>query len=220
MASVGALRPVGLRRRLPWALGFLQTRAIAILSQSIGQGEIMHKTAAAIVIALFFNCAVASPLNPYAGQQSREIKALSAEDVQGYLTGKGMGLAKAAELNGYPGPAHVLGLASELALTQKQEEQTKALFKQMEANSSSIGKQVVEEERALNDLFASKTVTPQLLASAMARIGQLQGQFRNVHLEAHIAQVAILTPEQLAKYKDLRGYGSANEPMHHHHEKQ
>ena len=180
----------------------------------------MHKTAAAIVIALFFNCAVASPLNPYAGQQSREIKALSAEDVQGYLTGKGMGLAKAAELNGYPGPAHVLGLSSELALTQKQEEQTKALFKQMEANSSSIGKQVVEEERALNDLFASKTVTPQLLASAMARIGQLQGQFRNVHLEAHIAQVAILTPEQLAKYKDLRGYGSANEPMHHHHEKQ
>lgn len=176
----------------------------------------MHKTAAAIAIAMLSNLAVAAPLNSYAGQQSREIKALSAEDVQGYLSGKGMGLAKAAELNGYPGPAHVLSLSNELALTKKQEQQTRALFKQMEANSSSIGKQVVEEERTLNDLFASRTVTPQLLASAMARIGQLQGQFRNAHLEAHIAQAAILMPEQLAKYKDLRGYSSATEPMHHH----
>lgn len=37
----------------------------------------------------------------YAGQEQREIKSLSAEDVQSLLTGKGMGLAKAAELNGY-----------------------------------------------------------------------------------------------------------------------
>jgi Spy/CpxP family protein refolding chaperone len=180
----------------------------------------MYKTTAAIAIALLSNVATAASVNPYAGQQSREIKALSAEDVQGYLSGKGMGLAKAAELNGYPGPSHVLSLSSELALTKKQEEQTKELFKQMEARSSAIGKQIVEEERALNELFASKTVTPQLLASAVARIGQLQGQFRDAHLEAHISEAALLTPEQLAKYQDLRGYGSATEPMHHHHEHQ
>jgi Spy/CpxP family protein refolding chaperone len=180
----------------------------------------MQKTAAAIAIAMLSNLAMAAPPNSYAGQQSREIKALSAEDVQGYLSGKGMGLAKAAELNGYPGPAHVLSVSNELALTPKQEQQTKALFIQMEADSSSIGKQVVEEERTLDALFASKNVTPQLLANAMARIGRLQGQFRNAHLEAHIAQAAILTPEQVAKYKDLRGYGSATEPMHHHHEQQ
>ncbi|MGH7485986.1 MAG: hypothetical protein ACREMY_10365, partial [bacterium] len=45
---------------------------------------------------------------PYAGQQSREIKALSQEEAAGLLAGKGMGFAKAAELNGFAGPAHVL----------------------------------------------------------------------------------------------------------------
>src|SRR5262249_1929289 len=48
--------------------------------------------------------------NPYAGQQSRSIKALSEDDIAALLKGAGIGLAKAAELNGYPGPAHVLAL--------------------------------------------------------------------------------------------------------------
>src|SRR4029079_2796548 len=43
---------------------------------------------------------------PYAGQQARGVKALSDEEVSGYLAGAGMGFAKAAELNGYPGPMH------------------------------------------------------------------------------------------------------------------
>jgi hypothetical protein len=47
---------------------------------------------------------------PYAGQQNRTIKALSDEDIVGLLKGDGMGFAKAAELNGYPGPKHVLDL--------------------------------------------------------------------------------------------------------------
>ena len=42
--------------------------------------------------------------SPYAGQESREIKSLSPAEVDGYLAGAGMGFAKAAELNGYPGP--------------------------------------------------------------------------------------------------------------------
>ena len=37
-----------------------------------------------------------------------------------------MGLAKAAELNHYPGPAHVLTLATELALTPDQKARTDA----------------------------------------------------------------------------------------------
>ena len=51
------------------------------------------------------------PLSPYAGQQTRAIKALSPEDLAGLLNGEGRGMAKAAELNGYPGPVHVLELA-------------------------------------------------------------------------------------------------------------
>jgi hypothetical protein len=42
--------------------------------------------------------------SPYAGMQTRPIKALSAEQVADLKAGRGMGLAMAAELNGYPGP--------------------------------------------------------------------------------------------------------------------
>jgi hypothetical protein len=55
--------------------------------------------------------------SPYAGEQARDIKALSDQDIKELQSGHGKGLAKAAELNGYPGPAHVLELADELKLT-------------------------------------------------------------------------------------------------------
>ena len=61
-----------------------------------------------------------SPTTPYVGQQQREIKALSAADIKMYLEGHGMGLAKAAELNHYPGPRHVLDSATELKLSHEQ----------------------------------------------------------------------------------------------------
>ena len=93
---------------------------------------IMLKTAIAITAACLVTAVSAASMSPYAGQESRDIKALSAEDVQGYVSGKGMGLAKAAELNGYPGPSHVLGLATELALTPEQTQQTRVLFEQMQ----------------------------------------------------------------------------------------
>jgi Spy/CpxP family protein refolding chaperone len=165
--------------------------------------------------------ASAAPANPYAGQQTREIKALSAEEVQNYLSGKGMGLARAAELNGYPGPAHVKSLASDLGLSAQQSQQTDELFARMASQSAQLGRQVVEEERALDALFASRKITPELLAKAMARIGELQGQVRLAHLSAHIDQVAILTPAQRDRYMTLRGYADDAQPSedgaHHHH---
>ncbi len=58
--------------------------------------------------------ATAAQDSPYTGMQQREIKALSAETVSGYLAGHGMGFAMVAELNSYPGPKHVLELAEQL----------------------------------------------------------------------------------------------------------
>ena len=58
---------------------------------------------------------------PYAGQQMRTIKALSDDDIAALRKGEGMGMAKAAELNGYPGPVHVLALAGQLGLTEAQQ---------------------------------------------------------------------------------------------------
>jgi hypothetical protein len=51
------------------------------------------------------NVVAAQSTRPYAGLQARPIKSLSAEQIADLKAGRGMSLALAAELNGYPGPA-------------------------------------------------------------------------------------------------------------------
>jgi hypothetical protein len=58
--------------------------------------------------------ASAQSQSPYVGQELRQIKALSPQEISDFLSGKGLGLAKAAELNGYPGPARTIQPASRL----------------------------------------------------------------------------------------------------------
>ena len=168
------------------------------------------------ISAVAYHAQAASP-NPYAGQDAREIKAMSSEDVQSYLSGKGMGLAKSAELNGYPGPSHVLALASELGLDADQQKLSKSLFVSMEADAVRFGRLLVEEERKLDQLFATKQVTPELLNASLDQIGSLGAKVRAAHLDAHLAQVRILTPEQTARYNELRGYTTVQPiPRHEH----
>jgi hypothetical protein len=76
--------------------------------------------AAVVVTVLAAGCASVPSASPYAGQESRQIKALSAAEIAAYAEGKGQGFAKPAELNGYPGTMHVLELADQLALTSEQ----------------------------------------------------------------------------------------------------
>ncbi len=149
-----------------------------------------------------------SAASPYVGQQARAIKALAPDEVDALLAGKGMGLAKAAELNGYAGPAHVLELAVPLALTPEQKQQTEALFASMQARAQTLGAALVSEERKLDDAFAGKTVTPERLVASLDAIAALQARLRAVHLEAHLAQVEILSTEQNLRYASLRGYGN------------
>src|SRR5438034_1390401 len=89
--------------------------------------------------------------SPYVGQTSRSIKALSNDEVSDYLSGKGMGFAKAAELNGYPGPAHVLELANELDLSPAQKVKTQAIFERMQTTARVAGGRLVGEERKLDE---------------------------------------------------------------------
>lgn len=168
-----------------------------------------------VVFATASYAANTSKASPYSGQESREIKALSAEDVESYLAGKGMSFAKAAELNGYPGPSHVLALAGELGLSSEQKQRTEAIFKAMEAKAKETGRALVDEERKLDRLFASQSITPEMLTLSLKRIGELQAQVRQSHLESHLAQVQILTPEQVASYMKLRGYAGTEKSMEH-----
>lgn len=174
----------------------------------------MHRAAlASLVLTLSLTSTLAGaapPRSAYAGQEDRAIKALSADEVQNLLSGKGMGLARAAELNGYAGPAHVLELGTALALTPEQQAQTQALFTAMERKAMPLGLALVEAERKLDQLFADKAITPELLTQSLDDIGALQAQVRGAHLQAHIAQHTILTAAQTARYAQLRGYSSTS----------
>jgi hypothetical protein len=149
---------------------------------------------------------------PYAGQQHRAIKSLSESDVAGLLVGHGAGLAKAAELNGYPGPAHVLELAKELRLSDAQAESTRVLMTQHKREASRLGTELVEAERELDGLFATRQATSEAVDRATARIGSLQAQLRAEHLRTHLAQTALLDARQVQRYAALRGYGSDAPP--------
>jgi Spy/CpxP family protein refolding chaperone len=142
---------------------------------------------------------------PYAGQQKREIKSLSSAEVEGYVQGRGLGLAKAAELNSYPGPMHVLELASKLKLSSSQKAEAQKLRTTMH-EAARAGKLLVERETELNELFATGRITESNLATAVREIARLQGEIRLIHLRAHIKMKRVLTPEQIAKYDQLRGY--------------
>jgi len=170
----------------------------------------MNNRIATVTLALAI-CAAAHAASPYAGQESREIKALSADEVSGLLSGKGMGFAKAAELNGFAGPAHVLELASELQLTVEQRARTEVLFASMSAKAAANGRMLVEREKELDRLFSSRAITREQLAVSVREIGELQAAVRNAHLEAHLLQVEILTTAQNARYSELRDYGVAHQ---------
>lgn len=138
--------------------------------------------------------------------QNREIKALSEQQIEGLRGGKGMAMAMPAELNGYPGPLHVLELASQLGLTAQQQAQTKELYTQMLDAAKAQGEQVIEAERALNALFAQKKATAESVASAVSHAAMAQGKLRETHLRYHLSMMDVLSPEQVATYHSLRGY--------------
>ena len=138
--------------------------------------------------------------SPYAGMQQRRIKALSDQQIGDLRAGRGMGLALAAELNGYPGPMHVLELAEALELSDEQRSRTRALFEAMKAETIPIGERLVAEETALDRLFAERRVTRGTLDEATARIAVAQGELRAAHLRYHLAMIEVLSPAQVAHY--------------------
>lgn len=157
------------------------------------------------------------PPSLYAGEQQRVVKALSAQDMADLEAGRGMGLSKVAELNHYPGPNHVLELAKPLKLSEAQIQQARQLQSAMKQDAQRLGKQILAKEAALEALFtdrrADETHTRQLIAD----IGQLQGELRFVHINAHLATTHFLSNEQIAAYDRLRGYTDDIASTHSHH---
>jgi Spy/CpxP family protein refolding chaperone len=153
--------------------------------------------------------------SPYAGQEARGIKALSQDDIEGLLAGVGTpfgGMAKPAELNGYPGPRHVLDAAKagELELTGEQQKKIESLYEEMRSEAIQLGKQIIDIEKVIDDAFSSATITKEILQKKVSESASLYGRLRFVHLKYHLVMMDVLTPQQVERYNELRGYTSTD----------
>jgi hypothetical protein len=158
--------------------------------------------------------------SPYRSQTLSEIRGLSEKEISELRQGRGMGLARAAELNGYPGPRHVLDAvrAGRLQLTPDQVQRVQRLFDDMSSEAQRLGNMVIKEEWALEQAFRKGEISEADLHASVGRIAALQGDLRAVHLRAHLETRLVLSEPQIQRYNQLRGYtASSPEDQKHEH---
>ena len=173
-----------------------------------------------VFAVLFFFCSAFAQEHQSSYDHTQKIKDLSGEEIQGYLAGHGMGLAKAAELNHHPGPKHVLEMADQLHLNSEQRAKTQEIYDQMHKESVRLGKLYIAKEADLDSLFANSNLDETQLRDRVDEISRIKGELRFVHLKAHLAMKKNLSPKQIVEYDRLRGYNistNENHQQHGHH---
>jgi len=167
-------------------------------------------TSAMIAVLAFVSGTTAHAQNShvakYAGQQTREIKSLSTDDIAELRRGGGWGLARAAELNGVPGPAHLLELKDAIELSPEQVARISEIYKTMKAKAVAEGERLISLEERLEVMFRQGTVTDSTLRAALAEIAESRKTLRYIHLSTHLETPTILSTQQIARYNVLRGY--------------
>jgi Spy/CpxP family protein refolding chaperone len=79
----------------------------------------------------------------------------------------------------------------------------------MQDEAVRLGRQIVERERALDAMFAKGEIDDAVkLRAATSEIARLQGDLRAAHLAAHLEMRRLLSPQQIKKYDELRGYAA------------
>jgi Spy/CpxP family protein refolding chaperone len=176
-----------------------------------------HLLLALIALALGTAPLLAQSPQPYAGFEARFIKALSEQQIADLRAGRGMGLALAAELNGYPGPMHALEMADALDLSSQQRAKIQELFAAMKAEAVPLGERLIAQEAELDKAFANKTITAATLAASTEAIGATHSALRRTHLKYHLSTVEVLTSAQVQRYGELRGYKGGMQHPHSQH---
>ena len=158
-------------------------------------------------------------VSKYAGEESRIIKSLSRADIEELRAGGGWGLARAAELNGMPGPAHLLEMKNEISLSEDQVSELTEIFNRMNRLARNHGEILIRLESELETGFRERTITNESLRRQLQAIGQVRSELRYIHLSAHLETPEILTQQQITRYNSLRGYAGsdpcANVPKGH-----
>ena len=145
---------------------------------------------------------------PYKGFEARDISSLSESDIADLQSGAGWGLALPAELNGFPGPAHVLELQDKLNLTPNQLTEMQGIYDAMKVEAIAVGNTLIAAERALDQGFKSGELTATTLRALIDTAEAARADLRYIHLSRHLLSVGILSREQSATYSELRGYTS------------
>lgn len=152
---------------------------------------------------------------PYAGQQTRSISSFSAEDIAALKAGEGWGLALPAELNGWPGPLHVLEMSEALDLSADQTADIEAIFATMRSDAQEAGQRLLKAEATLDAAFETDEIDGETLAELLVVAATARAALREVHLAAHLETAPLLTRHQKMLYDQARGY--ADGAAHHGH---
>ncbi len=148
--------------------------------------------------------------SPYAGEERRQIASLSKKDLAELRSGHGWGLALPAELNGVPGPTHLLEMSKEIGLTNTQIAALTVIRDRMRAEAIEAGERFIASERALNDAFVDGAPDAGTLAQLVDAAGEARANLRFAHLSAHLETLPLLTTHQVTLYNRWRGYHHAD----------
>lgn len=144
--------------------------------------------------------------SPYAGMETRAIKSLSESDIDQLKRGAGWKLALPAELNGVPGPAHLLELKDEIGLSADQVAKIEAIYAAMKTEAIAAGENLIAAEAEIDNAFGEGTIDEQQLRLLIDRSEAARADLRFIHLSRHLLTPPLLTDRQIESYKVLRGY--------------
>lgn len=197
--SIGPFRRWAAALRAAFA-GLAAAAALAGAAQTPADPGAPHQPPAGV--------AAESLRSPYAAIPGTAASGLLPEEVEGLTKGQGMALALAAEMNGYPGPRHVLEAAGpgQLDLRPDQREAVQRFYDQMLAEAKAKGQEILQAEEELAMRFRHGHIDEPSLRETLHRIGEYRADLRFIHLRTHLGTKALLTPEQIARYNAVRGY--------------
>jgi Spy/CpxP family protein refolding chaperone len=158
----------------------------------------------------------AQTTNAYVDLRESPIRGLTPAEIDELRSGGGMGLALPAELNGYPGPKHVLDLADQLSLDAATKAAFQSLYERTQEAARAAGARVLSAHESLDQAFRTGAIDEDSLTSRTVELGVALGELRRVHLAAHLEAYDLLTPHQRALYMEYRGYGAADHGQHEH----
>ena len=132
---------------------------------------------------------------------------LSASEVRALQEGEGMGLARPAELSGYPGPAHILDAARQgkIQLYAEQRQAIERIHSAMKVEAQALGREILALESRLEASFRAGGLEEAELARQVEEIGRKWAALRLAHLRAHLLTRSLLRPEQIEEYFQFRG---------------